>query len=182
MTPSSVLLSALIVAAHLAYGAHAQQVWGKDIYWNGPYVFLGCEPYQGAALKALFKQIGILLSNDIIPDAELGSASKFGFKTWFSTNSASVVSNVYQDILDGEEISTVTGRAIRTPAFVCVNNDTAVPELQERWCSKGYIAGGILPNKFCYVSASGLPTMVITLPIPTVTGSMGGGRDLRRPI
>lgn len=141
MAPFSFLLSALAAAAHLVHGAHAQQQFGKDIYWNGPYFFLGCEPDQGAAMKALFKQIGNSLSNNIIPDAELGTASPYGFKTWFSTNSATIVSDIYQDINDGASDSSVNGRAVKKPSFVCVNDDNPLVQNASTACqSKNYIA------------------------------------------
>ena len=142
MTPSSLLLSALAAAAHLGHVAHAQQQFGKDIYWNGPYVFLGCEPDQGAAMKALFKQIGISLENSIIPDAGLGTASPYGFKTWFSTNSGTIVSDIYQDINDGASDSSVNGRSVRKPSFVCVNYDNPLVQDASNACQseKNYIA------------------------------------------
>ena len=140
MAPFSLLLSALTAAAYLGHVAHAQQAFGRDIYWNGPYYFLGCEPDQGAAMKALFKQIGSSLSSSIIPDAELGTASPYGFKTWFSTNSGTVVSDIYQDINDAASESSVTGHAIKKPSFVCVNyNNSDLQGAISACQSKNYI-------------------------------------------
>lgn len=146
MTPFSLLLSALAAAAHLVHVAHAQQQFGKDIYWNGPYFFLGCEPDQGAAMKALFKQVGISLSNSIIPDAELGAASPYGFKTWFSTNSGTIVSDIYQDINDASSDSSVNGRAVTKPTFVCVNYNNPLLQAASSACQRKNYIGVTKPD------------------------------------
>lgn len=115
---------------------------GIPQYGNGPYRFVLCNPSQGAALINLFQTTGRALEQQIYPEALKGPKS-LAFKTFFSTNSATTIANVFSDINLGATTKSVDRKSTKPPVFACVNPETDIGMVHwAQWtCQKfGYTA------------------------------------------
>lgn len=113
--------------------ATAKKVYGEDIYWEGHYVFFGCTPERGDALTNLFKGIGSILTNKVIPELEaspLPNSYQDPFFVFFSSNKREAIAQVFQAMVDAPK---------PRPAFICVkeaNNDPLLSRAVTE-CNKG---------------------------------------------
>ena len=101
--------------------ALAQQMFGKDIYHLGPYVFLACEDTQAQGLMRLFAETGNTLMDQVIPQVKSSTFAnpiQDPFHVFFSSNTRFHVANVYQAMIDAPTVPV-------RPVFVCVNPDSA---------------------------------------------------------
>ncbi|KAL8627007.1 hypothetical protein Q9189_007302 [Teloschistes chrysophthalmus] len=89
------------------------QEWnGYKTHSNGPWTFMGCTEEQGTDLKNIWAETGRFISEQIIPDAQLGYSSKHGLQAMFSARSAARnVAQVFQDINDHSSVRTLNPAA-----------------------------------------------------------------------
>ena len=100
---------------YIVYGSKVEEVYGRPVYRNGPYIFIGCDSSQAYELIKLFTKIGEAIKQKVIPDARLGRSSRHGLENFFKTNNPSDIAAIFQKINDGEEQRT------DNPKFVCAN-------------------------------------------------------------
>ncbi|KAI4193659.1 MAG: hypothetical protein LQ350_008212 [Teloschistes chrysophthalmus] len=73
---------------------------------------MGCTEEQGTDLKNIWAETGRFISEQIIPDAQLGYSSKHGLQAMFSARSAARnVAQVFQDINDHSSVRTLNPAA-----------------------------------------------------------------------
>ncbi|KAL8743737.1 MAG: hypothetical protein Q9190_003937 [Brigantiaea leucoxantha] len=108
----------------------AQQTFAKSwddygVYQSGPYSFFGCTEKQGTTLEATFSLIHDSLTQQIIPDAQLGTSSRHGYSTFFKFNPKEKIIDVYQNMTIGHPVPTMTDSnetmTWAAPEFVCLN-------------------------------------------------------------
>lgn len=96
----------------------SDKIYGEDIYHNGPYTFVACKSWQGKHLETLFRIIGSVITDKIIPhltsstppDPKEDPAAVF-----FSYNDRNDIARVFQHIVDAPS---------PRPPIVCLNEDS----------------------------------------------------------
>ena len=106
---------------------------GYRTYWNGPWTFMGCTAEQGEDLVNLWSEIGRFSTERIIPDAKLGSSSRYGLNVMFSARDAGPkVAQVFQDIIDHRSYRTLNPGAGKFDLLVVCTNPVTGDDLLSR--------------------------------------------------
>ena len=137
---NSILLVAISFLTSILSPVEAQGLpFGKKAYQNGPYYFVACTKKQGPQLVDLFARTGQALEQQIIPEAnKVGSRA---FNTFFSSNTPSVIANVFSDIDHGPSVRSIDQTPVTRPAVMCVNkNNPHTTEAYNACLQTGYLA------------------------------------------